>query len=113
MRRLEAVQRELDCADRPAEWIRLDRCFHDELYGPSGRLRTLEMIARLRGAVERFNLVRLGPDVRRVAWNGEHQQLIAAVRARDIEAANAILSTHLRQTQQSALASIDRLLTPT
>jgi DNA-binding GntR family transcriptional regulator len=105
LRRLEAVQRELDCEDQPREWIRLDRTFHDELYGPSARARTLELIAGLRGAVERFYLAHLTPDTGRVAWNDEHQQLIAAVRARDIDTASAILIVHLRQTQQTALAS--------
>lgn len=106
LRRIEALQRELDYEDQPAEWIRLDRAFHDELYGPSARARTLQLIAGLRGSVERFSIARLGPDTRRTGWNDEHQQLIAAVRTRDVAAASAILTLHLRQTQQSALASL-------
>lgn len=106
VRRLEAVQRELDQEDQASEWAGLDRAFHDALYLPSGRVRTLDMIASLRGAVERFNLTHLGPHVRRGPWNEEHQQLIAAVRAHDADTASSILQAHLRQTQETALASM-------
>lgn len=112
LRRLEAVQRELDCEDQPHEWIRLDRTFHNELYSPSERARTLQLIAGLRDSVERFCLVHLGPETRRTGWNDEHQQLIAAVRAGDIDTACSILIEHLRQTQQSALAAFNPSSTP-
>ncbi|MBA5686686.1 GntR family transcriptional regulator [Rugamonas apoptosis] len=106
IRKLEALQRELDDEDQPAEWVRIDRDFHGELYAPSGRTHTLQLIAGLRGSVERFSLAHMGPDTRRTGWSDEHHQLIAAVRGRDVAAASAILTSHLRQTQQSALASL-------
>lgn len=106
LRRLEALQRELDYEDQPTEWIRLDRAFHEALYGPCARERTLQLIAGLRGSVERFSIVHLGPDTRRTGWNSEHQQLIDAVRARDVAAASTMLTLHLRQTQHSALTSL-------
>ena len=113
LRRLAAIQRELDDEDLPAEWVRLDRAFHEELYGPCARPRTLELIAGLRGAVERFSLAHLGPDARRPEWNDEHQQLLAAVRAQDIDSATVILTAHLRQTQLSALTALGALSTAT
>lgn len=113
VRRLLAIQRDLDDEDVPAEWLRLDRAFHAELYGPCARPRTLELIAGLRGTVERFSLAHLGPDARRPQWNDEHQQLIAAVRAHDSDAAVTILTAHLRQTQLGALAALGAFSTAT
>jgi DNA-binding GntR family transcriptional regulator len=113
LRRLAAIQCELDDEDLPAEWVRLDRAFHEELYGPCARPRTLELIASLRGAVERFSLAHLGPDARRPEWNDEHQQLLAAVRAQNIDSAIAILTAHLRQTQLSALTALGAFSTAT
>jgi DNA-binding GntR family transcriptional regulator len=113
LRRLAAIQRELDDEDLPAEWLRLDRAFHEELYGPCARPRTLELIAGLRGAVERFSLAHLGPDTRRPEWNDEHQQLMAAVRAHDSDLAATILTAHLRETQRTALAALDNFSTLT
>lgn len=107
IRQLDAVQRELDHADEPGEWVRLDRAFHDTLYAPSRRERTLQMIAGLRTSVERFYLSHLGPDKRRGDWNEEHQQLIKAVRAGQSDVACEILTQHLRKTHQLALASLN------
>ena len=106
LRRVEAVQHELDAETVPAEWVRLDRAFHDALYEPGGRPRTLQMIAGLRDAVQRFYLARLGPDARRPGWNEEHNDLIAQVRAGDADAACATLAAHLRHTEEIALAAL-------
>lgn len=101
LRRLEAIQHELDGETQPLEWLRLDRAFHDELYAPSMRTRSLQMVASLRAAVERFYLARLGPEARRPEWNDEHQRLIALVRAGDADGACAMLAGHLRETERS------------
>ena len=106
IRRIEAIQRDLDQEDEAAQWVRLDRAFHEELYAPSARGRTLQLIAGLRVAVERFYLSSLGPNARRAGWSDEHQQLIAALKSRRSSDAAKILTSHLRQTQQLALASL-------
>jgi len=106
LRRVEAVQHELDAETVPAEWGRLDRAFHDALYEPSGRPRTLQMIGALRDSVQRFYLARLGPDARRPGWNEEHNGLIAQVRAGDADGACATLTAHLRHTEETALTAL-------
>jgi len=106
LRRVEAIQHELDAETVPAEWVRLDRAFHDALYEPSGRPRTLQMIAALRDSVQRFYLARLGPDARRPGWNDEHNGLIAQVRAGDVDAACATLAEHLRHTEEISLKEL-------
>lgn len=106
LRRLESIQHELDGETEPAEWLRLDRSFHAELYAPSGRQRSLQMIASLRASAERFYLSHLGPEARRPGWNDEHQQLIALLRAGDAERASAMLEQHLRQTEKLAVSTL-------
>jgi DNA-binding GntR family transcriptional regulator len=106
LRQLEALQRDLDAEDEPAQWLAGDTAFHASLYAPSGRRRTLEAIAALRAAVARFYLVRLSPSARRDGWNEEHQALIAAVAAGDTDRAAAVLGQHLRATAATALAAL-------
>ncbi len=106
LRKLEAIQRELDFATDPADWLRLDRAFHEALYAPSARPRNLALIAGLRRSVERFYAARLSPESRREGWNDEHQQLIEAVRSNDAKAAITLLHQHLRETRKTALASL-------
>jgi len=110
LRRLESVQHELDGETEPLEWLRLDRAFHDGLYAPSGRLRSLQMVASLRASVERFYLAQLGPEARRPGWNDEHQRLIALVRAGDADGACAMLAAHLRATEKLAVSTLGSLI---
>lgn len=107
LRRLDALQRDLDVEDDPAQWLAGDTAFHEALYAPSERRRTLEAIATLRAAVARFYLAYLSPSTRRDGWNGEHQALIAAVGAGDADRAAAVLAQHLRATAATALAALE------
>ncbi|WP_426319193.1 GntR family transcriptional regulator [Pseudoduganella sp. R-43] len=110
LRRLEAIQHELDGETAPLEWLRLDRAFHDELYAPGRRLRSQQMVASLRASVERFYLAQLGPEARRSGWNDEHQRLIALVRAGDPDGACAMLAQHLRETEKLAVSTLGSLI---
>jgi DNA-binding GntR family transcriptional regulator len=107
LRQLDAIQRELDAEEEPAPWLASDTAFHAALYAPSGRRRTLEMIAALRAAVARFYLGHLSPATRRAAWNDEHHALVAAVAAGDADRAVAVLTRHLRATAATALAALE------
>ena len=107
LRQLEALQRDLDAEDDPAQWLAGDTAFHAALYGPSERRRTLEAIAALRAAVARFYLAYLSPSTRRDGWNAEHQALIAAAAAGDADRAAAVVTQHLRATAVTALAALE------
>ena len=97
--RLESAQAQLELEDSRRGWIEGDRAFHDALYGPSGRDRTLGLVRALRMQVERYGLPLLTPGTRRNEWAKEHRALIAAVRARNAERAIETLTRHLRETQ--------------
>jgi DNA-binding GntR family transcriptional regulator len=107
LRHLEAVQRELDAEDDVVLWLAADAAFHAALYAPSGRPRTLEMIATLRAVVARLYRAHLSPSTRRGAWNDEHHALLASVEGRDVDRAIAVLTQHLRATQATALAALE------
>ncbi len=109
IRRLEAIQRELDHATLPADWLRHDRDFHETLYAPCGRRRTLDLIAGLRRAVERVYVARLSPESRREGWHDEHHWLIEAVRNGEAERAVALLCAHLEATRRLALSSLENV----
>lgn len=105
--RLQLVQAGLEAEDSHRGWLDGDRAFHEALYAPSARARTLTLIWSLRAQVERYGLTHLTPGARRTGWAKEHQQLIAAVRIQDSRRATEVLQRHLRETQSAVCAAID------
>jgi DNA-binding GntR family transcriptional regulator len=106
LRQLQALQAELDAEDDPQHWLAADAAFHEVLYAPSLRSRTLEMIAVLRASVTRLYRAHLSPRSRRMGWRDEHHALLKAVAAGQVERAVAALTHHLRETEKVALAAV-------
>ena len=106
LRQLHALQAELDAEHDPNLWLATDAAFHEVLYAPSGRTKTLEMIAVLRASVTRLYRSHLSPDTRRKGWRDEHHALLKAVAARNAERAVAALTRHLRETEAVAVAAV-------
>jgi DNA-binding GntR family transcriptional regulator len=106
LRQLAALQAELDAEDDASLWLATDAAFHEVLYAPSGRTKTLEMIAVLRASVTRLYRAHLTPNTRRKGWRDEHHALLKAVAARNVERAVAALTRHLRETETVALAAV-------
>jgi DNA-binding GntR family transcriptional regulator len=104
--RLEAIQQELEVEDSRAGWLDGDRRFHEALYEPAGKPRTLALVLTLRGQVARYAMAHIGPGTRRTEWKREHRQLIAAVRAKKVEPALAALATHLHETRAAVLKRV-------
>jgi DNA-binding GntR family transcriptional regulator len=107
LRQLAALQAELDAEDDPNLWLATDAAFHEVLYAPSARVKTLEMIAVLRASVTRLYRAHLSPDTRRKGWRDEHHALLKAVGARQEARAVAALTRHLRETEAVAIAALD------
>lgn len=107
IRALQAVQSELEVENQTTLWVEGDRQFHEMLYAPSGRTRTLELIKPLRNTVERFCIAHLEHNVRRTEWGSEHRALLELVVAQDLEKACRQLTAHLRATQEVVLAAIE------
>jgi DNA-binding GntR family transcriptional regulator len=106
LRRLQHIQRDLELEDDTSLWTAGDRQFHEALYEPCGRKRTLQMIASLRNTVERFYLANLTHDSHRRGWKTEHRDLLKAVAANDAPAACDRLRAHLNETQRVVVASL-------
>ena len=106
LRQLQALQAELDAEDDPNLWLATDAAFHEVLYAPSARSRTLEMIAVLRASVARLYRAHLSPNTRRQGWRDEHHALLKAVAAGNVERAVAALTRHLRETEGVAVAAL-------
>ena len=106
LRQLHALQAELDAEDDPNLWLSTDAAFHEVLYAPSNRGKTLEMIAMLRASVSRLYRAHLSPNTRRKGWRDEHHALLKAVSAGQVDKAVAALTRHLRETQTVARAAL-------
>ena len=106
LRQLTALQSELDAEDEPNLWLATDAAFHEVLYAPSGRAKTLEMIAVLRASVTRLYRAHLSPNTRRKGWRDEHHALLKAVAAGNVERAVAALTRHLRETETVAVTAV-------
>jgi DNA-binding GntR family transcriptional regulator len=106
LRQLTALQAELDAEHDRNLWLATDAGFHEVLYAPSSRTKTLEMITVLRASVTRLYRAHLTPQTRRKGWRDEHHALLKAVAAGDVDRAVAALTRHLRATETVAVAAI-------
>lgn len=105
LRELARLQDRLEDADDRLGWISGDIAFHEALYGPAERPRSLALFRQLRAPIDRFNAQALGPRARKQGWADEHRQLIAAVAAGDAALARTILEQHLQATRTIVLAA--------
>ena len=105
IRDVQRRQAVLEQADAPLDWIAGDRAFHEALYAPADRPRSLQIYLQLRSPIDRLSVQRLGHAARKEPWATEHRSLIAAVGAGDMHAANAALTEHLNETRALVLAT--------
>lgn len=105
LRELKRLQDALEDADDRLGWIAGDIAFHEALYRPAQRPRSLALFRQLRAPIDRFAVQALGPRSRKQGWADEHRQLIAAVAAGDAAAARAVLEQHLQATRAVVLAA--------
>jgi DNA-binding GntR family transcriptional regulator len=105
LRELTRRQDALEDVDDRLGWIAGDIAFHEALYGPAERPRSLALFRQLRAPIDRFSVQALGPGTRKQGWADEHRQLIAAVAAGDAEVARTILEEHLQATRAVVLAA--------
>jgi DNA-binding GntR family transcriptional regulator len=105
LRELGRRQERLDDARERLDWIAGDIAFHEALYAPAQRPRSLALYRSLRAPIDRFAVRALGPEARRQGWAEEHRRLIAAAAAADRDVALAALGEHLDATRAVVLAA--------
>jgi DNA-binding GntR family transcriptional regulator len=93
--RAEALVTEMESDPRDESWSDLNWRFHETLYAPANRPRTLELVHKLyRNAYRHFPLpIRLTGG--RDRMSREHRMLVELCRKGDVEAAREHLTTHI------------------
>lgn len=81
-----------------AQFAQLDMAFHDQIAVSAGNALVAEALGRLHAHVHLF---RLQAEARvPAAANAEHAKLVAAIRARDGDAAEAAMRAHIEQSRR-------------
>jgi len=107
---LTAAERLLDELERTedrAEWSRVNWRFHTRLYGAAGRPLAIEVLTGLRTRAESAMQLLIASRERRTTLNREHRAILARVRARDLEAALALLDAHLLRAKDTVLDLVE------
>ena len=97
---LASILKALDASDGE-RWIELNRAFHNRTYEFSGKPQWIEMIRSL-GLRADVYVSLVGVPARRDSAALEHQEILAALRARDPERAGQAVSAHLHTTVRTA-----------
>ncbi|PNE21532.1 GntR family transcriptional regulator [Amycolatopsis sp. BJA-103] len=92
---IERAARENDVAG----FLEADRRFHLALLSLAGNRRLLESIANLRDQTRLYGLEKLAESGRLTGAAGEHREILAAIAARDWDALENLMHTHLRHTR--------------
>jgi DNA-binding GntR family transcriptional regulator len=94
--RIEKLHDEMSAAPHSAAWVQLNRDFHMTIYEASNQHRLVSMVRSLQDASVMAVSARIQglPGLRDLA-NNEHGELIAALRANDLERAKAVIMEHV------------------
>ncbi len=92
------LRRNLRARDVLARWADLDERFHREIALASGNRRLAQDIFRYRLVHRGFNTIRFTANLIPQSLL-EHEKVLAALDARDVEGARAAMTTHLREWQ--------------
>lgn len=104
--RAEKLLAELDQAPSIDETIALNAAFHDALYAPARRPRTLAMIATLRLGFERYLRFTWAETPHLTRSQEEHRELVTQCRARDTAGACDLLKAHILATGDMLMARL-------
>jgi DNA-binding GntR family transcriptional regulator len=88
-------------------WIDLNSEFHQELCAPSNWTRLMSIVEMLRNLTRPY--VRLYVSDDRAAANAEHEEIVAAVEARDSVSLKAVVRRHLAHSCQVILSQLKKI----
>lgn len=112
LERAKRILDELESTADAAEIIALNAGFHDTLYQPAGRARTLALIATLRLGFDRYFRFACDETGHVPRSNNEHRELLALCAAKDRRAACSLLRRHILDTGDAVAARIEALRNP-
>lgn len=90
----QAFEEAVAAGDIPA-WGDANRRFHEALYAPANRPRTMELVARLLSQCDRFVRLQLTLTHGMPQAVKEHRAILAAARARDTVKATRLIRDHI------------------
>ena len=93
---LQGFQKALDAEVDINKWGRWNWLFHEALYRPAGRPRTLAIVENVNGHVDRLLRFQASLGDGKRKSRREHGALLRACRRRDVEKAVSLLTQHIR-----------------
>ncbi|MCV7425160.1 GntR family transcriptional regulator [Mycobacterium montefiorense] len=98
LRHAAALCKAASAEQDPSLYVARNEAFHLSLYVPAARPQLLEMIEMLHGRGERYLRLKFGLPVHKRSSDREHTALLRAVRQRDVETAQSLVTEHLLET---------------
>ena len=95
---LDKMEKEED----PVKWRDMNVLFHSSLYEPADRPMTLDMLAKLRRQVDRY--IRNHLSSMRKKSEEQHREILAGVKAHDLDRTLKALESHLVNTSKDLQA---------
>jgi DNA-binding GntR family transcriptional regulator len=92
--------RETEDMDR---WIAMNNHLHLSIYGPAGNPRLVAIIGSQRDAAAPYIRLRIGDERTRRRSDDQHQEILDACRARDVERAQVAVRVHLEETVEDVV----------
>jgi len=100
---LESLLDAMEAAKTESEWLELNRRFHNLQYEASGRPRLCTILSNIRDASSVYVHMVIFDAMKSGRSSEEHRQILDAIRARDVKAAQAAIVSHLHQTVEHVL----------
>jgi DNA-binding GntR family transcriptional regulator len=88
------------------KWVAANADFHHELLESAGSPMALELVTQLSSQVERYLRLSGETVIRESEAGREHRDIVAAVAARDVEAARRLIHTHIEHTRGRVVDAI-------
>jgi DNA-binding GntR family transcriptional regulator len=109
IRELEIIVKAMDTVEDEREWLELNNQFHQRQYEASGRAKLCSILANIRDASSGYMhmVIFQARDSGRSAI--EHRQILDAIKARDVKAAQKAIVHHLHQTVEYVLRSLEQV----
>jgi DNA-binding GntR family transcriptional regulator len=98
---LDAIIDESRLPDNLAHWGDINWRLHEAMYRPVGKPISVRFLKRIHDNLDRYLRLQITLTQDWDRAHGDHQQLIELSRARDVEAAVAVLERHIRNTARA------------
>jgi DNA-binding GntR family transcriptional regulator len=103
---LESLFEQMDDAPEE-EWVKLNRRFHTLQYEASGRERLCSVLRDITDASNGYMYLVLKGRRASGKSQREHRQILDAIKARDVDAAQRAILRHLHQTVENVIPSLE------